>query len=691
MPFDMGSTFAIPFSAAYHRARAKRVLDEGFPGGLLRRGGEVVGLWAAFPGTFIGHVDVVSGWKDLSGRPMGLRFTSAARGGMLTADVERRVAACAAREQRGAGFVDAVVASLAMLRAARDARRFHATALDPHGALPTSTTLHYPGNEADLMAGRLGRPSHELDLLGAVVLGRIARGPSTSANFDSDDERRTGVAADLLARRATDVAEPFVSAVRGPAFQAVEAEIAAGRAHVTLRWLDDEGWSALDDPGDPTGLRAALAEGNRHADLMVGGRCSPRARVDVLAAAGSGHVIRHVPARVASAFLASAAGGDLHGTHAKPFSTVRWGQGDPRWAPATSPTRGGIPPLLPATAALAFLGAMPPDWCPVDEAGWSAFARYAPFLMSAASRHGRGMRLQDFLRVGGRWEEYARRLDALLGDREDPSTATRDVSDVETAFAEQVVRPGAALARTALDAVLPGRGMVARIESRVVAARCLWGGRSLVRILELSARWHRDQDAMIVAIERLDPSLSHSATWDPGLPSATVGEVDIVCLASPRDLREEGAPGRNGDGSIGLSHCVGSYVARCRSGESRILSLRSRGVAPAARLSTAEVALASLKVVQHSGWSNSPPTEGCKAALAAYMAMLADGRLAATRVRRLRNRWVPGPVEDAGYDFRVPGRFEAVRDLWRPYLAEPTRDWTPDRYRSAYREACGQT
>ncbi len=254
------------------------------------------------------------------------------------------------------------------------------------------------------------------------------------------------------------------------------------------------------------------------------------------------------------------------------------------------------------------------------------------------------------------------------------------VHDMARAFSDQVVQPAACLA-----GYPDGHGTPARQDTRrdcvALAKRCLWGGRSLTHVLELSRRWHRGLHAMRVATDALDPKLANATSWDRGLPDAVVGDVAVTCIGRATELREEGARGADPDGSLGMDHCVGSYVSRCLRADCRILSLRRHGAATVERLSTAEVSRSGRRVNQHHGRGNSRPSPECEAALARYMALLGDGTLAVAPVRARHVASRPVEVDEADYDFRVPGRFEAVRDLWDPYLPYPRRGWDLTRYR----------
>ncbi len=142
-------------------------------------------------------------------------------------------------------------------------------------------------------------------------------------------------------------------------------------------------------------------------------------------------------------------------------------------------------------------------------------------------------------------------------------------------------------------------------------------------------------------------------------------------LTTVRELIDEGADGTDADGARGLAHCVGGYGDACRAGRARVASIRRLGPdGTASRLSTVEFSWERGKVgvEQHRGRANAVPCPEAVALVEGYVDGLGE------------RPWWP-PVEGAhdlsgiaGYDWRVPGAWEAVRDLWRPHVPRAVRD-----------------
>lgn len=688
MLIDLRPRARPPFVGLDHVGRCQRVSTRGYPcGSLDDRGG--IGFWAAYPEPGRGRLVVVVGFRGPDGRAGGLRLSTRSSGLALAAEVRARASAPRPSGQvRGGYLVDAVLAALTLRRAARDADNLVRSS-ERDGGVGTGYVTYqlYSHHDVTLLAARIGACPNDVDVFCAMVRGSVRRGYEFPVVVRATDVRRLLAVRSRLGRTCAEVAEPFLAAVAGPALSYVEREMEEGRSHVTLRWLDDAGWDALDDPADGTGLRSALAATPWHADMLLGGfAASGTGRSSDLAAiAASGSVTLPVPRRVAASYLATSTGRCLDGLHGKPFSGPDWAGGDVPWRSPVKNSHGDRLPLQPATGVLSFLSALPASWCPSDPGQWEAFSRLAPVMIEACGWLWDGRSLNDFLLVGGDWPRYEARLAAAVPDGQTVAFAVGLVRDVGRAYAEQVVVPAMRLSREPLDwfARLDHDERFAR--SGRLAARCLWDDRSLVRILELSRRWHRDREAMAVSVDAFDPDLARRTTWDKVLPDLAVDGVDVVCLGSARALREEGTSGVNPDGSRGMSHCVGSYVGRCLSGQGRILSLRRPGSSPVERLSTAHVTsgMGRLRVVEHRACGNASPSDECVSTLSRYLeraSRMGVPRFPAHRVPRR-----DPAVVAAGYDFRAPGRFEAVRDLWAPFLPGTRRGWSAQRYRSEMR------
>lgn len=181
-------------------------------------------------------------------------------------------------------------------------------------------------------------------------------------------------------------------------------------------------------------------------------------------------------------------------------------------------------------------------------------------------------------------------------------------------------------------------------------------GIGVARLLALSRAWH----ATVAAAQEQDEH-SAPARWPPVLAAPWQGEGrTIVELASAEQLRVEGRK---------MGHCVGSYEAACRSGNSVIVSLRSDAGVP---LSTAELHLVDgaphIVAGQHRGTRNGAPGADCERALGALLRHLnhADPRLVARRraFQRRQQAWrvaAAGAAADDGPTFGSAARQAARR------------------------------
>jgi hypothetical protein len=127
-----------------------------------------------------------------------------------------------------------------------------------------------------------------------------------------------------------------------------------------------------------------------------------------------------------------------------------------------------------------------------------------------------------------------------------------------------------------------------------------------------------------------------------------------------------------------MGHCVGSYEAACRSGDSVIASLRTASGEP---VSTAEPHLRdgepAIRAGQHRAARNGVPGPDCMRALVALLQHLnhADGRLVAVRrafQRRQRAQCarLPGRPAEAQYMFSA-GAQRAARRVATPPVVVP--------------------
>ncbi len=325
----------------------------------------------------------------------------------------------------------------------------------------------------------------------------------------------------------------------------------------------------------------------------------------------------------------------------------------------------------PVQVAACILVGLPASWHPrsTDDLAW--FSRCA-----AAAHHAVRMsvpgHVSAVLNAKGDWRALHGRLRAARGDggihdRDATRRALKDVDDLVDAYDREVLVPAMRLS-----------GLVGPRRAHVVRARnLLTHGRTLVRVLEASARWHARRHALAAALPPWAPDLPDAlpTTWPAGLPTATYGDVEVVPLTGAAQLVDEGATGADPQGVAGLSHCVGGYAARCLSGQARIVSLRSVSDGRRARLSTAEMVLLSggVRPRQHRGTRNAAPPDEAHRALLSYVRDLGSGKLPLDR-----EGWSPiepgdDDLRDAGYDWRVPGSWVAVRDLWDPFVPRRLR------------------
>ncbi len=447
--------------------------------------------------------------------------------------------------------------------------------------------------------------------------------------------------------------------------------------------MGNDAWASLDAAGDAPSLGGVLVAYPGHADvciaawrkapgMLAGGAVPPLEHL--AAAAWPAQVVTSAAARAATMF--EVATGPVGG---------RWPRCD-----ADALHRGTHPADVrsDATRRLLLLSELPACWIPRDGAEWAAFADVA--AVAEVARHGimTNVDLAGFLNAKGRWAETRGRLERAAGGVGPVVDACRDVGDFAKALAEQVLAP-ALMASTRS----PARGdFPPRIHhaSRSTAQDLLFGGRTLAGVLERSARWHADQGRIAAAVASVPGGRANSFRWEAGLPPDTRDGVEVVPLTTAGELADEGRSGTNADGTDGLWHCVGNYASACVRGDSRILSLRLAGSDGAsARLSTAEVSMApgdGLRVVQHRGLRNGPPSARCEAALAGYLDAVRDGTLPSTPVPKCSDTGFAG-----GYDWSAQGAFESVRDAWAPHLPHRCHAWSADAFAVIMRPHLGFT
>ncbi len=313
------------------------------------------------------------------------------------------------------------------------------------------------------------------------------------------------------------------------------------------------------------------------------------------------------------------------------------------------------------------LTSLPESWVPRSPEAWEGFAACAR-AVSWAVDHTDPPNVAALLNAKGDWRAFHRRLSLAHGGGDDPqalSKALRGCRDMWRAHALQVVLPAERLIDGERDH--PTLMQVDRAAFEVVTS-----GRSLRRLLEASRSWHVRAAAIAAALPQ--PTDGRS-TWEAILPNATVSGLGFEVLTDRAALVAEGADGPDAEGMVGLANCVGGYAGRCLEGETRILSVRIAGSPRWTRSSTAEVSWVDgiCRVVEHAGHRNAMPSPRDAQALAAYVVALNSGELRATAsslpVLRGRDR----TQDRCGYDWRTPGNWERVRDLWDPFLPGPAR------------------
>ncbi len=310
-----------------------------------------------------------------------------------------------------------------------------------------------------------------------------------------------------------------------------------------------------------------------------------------------------------------------------------------------------------AVHAAEWLWWLPRSWFPRDGAQALALALCGPAIETALSVTDVPEEVARILNVGGDWAGLLARFRAVIGRDAELETALDDVSDLAKAYARQVLAPAVALTGGSPASVLTGDAM-----------RALLGEGTLRRLLEISRRWHSREARMHEELP-VDPGGRRGETWPAALPDATYGDLTVVVLTDGRQLREEGRA---------LDHCVGGYGPECLEGRSRIVSVRRSVDGVVTRLSTAELSWERADggppdVSQHLGPHNSVPPPLARAALDRYVDDLSSG---VHVVDEDALAPVPGgdpAVREAGYDWRVPGSWERVVDLWDPVLPRSLR------------------
>lgn len=337
-----------------------------------------------------------------------------------------------------------------------------------------------------------------------------------------------------------------------------------------------------------------------------------------------------------------------------------------------------LPPL--GISALHAAADLPLDWVPTrhDPVGWHRFSGALSLFRHLKDAFGTPPHISAG-GFGGRWDELESKVYRLSGRlltapgplpgsamaSELVEFVRNQTHDVTFDFCETIIVP--LMASLGHDEVAASRaGFLTAIGS------FLFGGRSLVAVMEAANRWH-DRGVQIPT------RFNTTRTWEAWLPSFSIdGRISISQLVSSRELIDEGRNGPDEGGLEGLAHCVGGYAPRASRGDCAILTIRVDG----ARLSTAELRWkdGQFQVLQHYGKGNTSPPAKAVGALKRYLRCVADGVLAVDleALARVSARGRSDVVAVCGYDWREDGAIERALDLWRPYFAKDRAEVTLD-------------
>jgi len=357
-----------------------------------------------------------------------------------------------------------------------------------------------------------------------------------------------------------------------------------------------------------------------------------------------------------------------------------------------------------------YLSQMPVDWFPKDEGEWDAFVDVAATFLRRLGPEFGGDISGLVSGASGRWKDFAVRLAKAYAptlppedlppeehaswtppvdtSREAMAGAAESAKDVLLAFRNMVVLPAAANAGGQDDAIV---GPEQRRIASDVAAKILFGGKTLGPILELQRHWHTQAPAILGAVPEDDGVLRGElkVVAEDGWPPLTdiwvaPNGVSLIPLTDPRELSAEGSSGKDENGVPGLGHCVGGYDKACRDGTSHIVSLRV--VHPDGsyqRLSTAEFRAidadtTELQKRQHYGRGNGAAPQMAAEALSWYMQEIAARRIPLNVEGVMSyiagNRRSVEEVESyCGYEWRDANKVRQAFEPWKPYMPKRLR------------------
>lgn len=304
---------------------------------------------------------------------------------------------------------------------------------------------------------------------------------------------------------------------------------------------------------------------------------------------------------------------------------------------------------------LALLAWLPPERRPRDHAQFEALTALGGALAAPLLYRGRMGESSALERIAVCMRHWLAR--ATQGGSDDVF-ATGDLAQQATALED---------AKDFLRALFEAACAIDGLDEDAADAWVLhWcAGIGAARLLVLSRAWHvevagaPDQDAG-----------GAGALWPSVMAGPWHGENrTVIELTSRGQLHIEGNR---------MGHCVGSYEAACRSGNSVIVSLRTASGEP---VSTAELHLRdgepAILAGQHRAARNGAPDPDCTRALAALLQHLnhADQRAvvyrrAFQRRQRAQGARRPGRPAEAQYTFSA-GAQRAARRLATPPVAVP--------------------
>jgi hypothetical protein len=357
------------------------------------------------------------------------------------------------------------------------------------------------------------------------------------------------------------------------------------------------------------------------------------------------------------------------------------------------------------------VAAIPHDRIP-DPAAWPAFSRVA--VVAGAVAMANRIPLAPLMALSdGTWPDVRARLMRILGPRlpaghapDSPAMAAlmhgaaMDSRDARDALCGDLVLPllahlGEVRGGSMMDGndgagPEPGEDGVPLPDLRElatdVAARVLYGGRSIAKAISVSAEWHRRRAAIAPGVTG---GHRGGRAWPSLLPDGWPhGAVRIVALADAMSLGEEGSADRDRDGIPGMGHCVAGRLSRYRDGEAHALSIRlDRPDGSWERIATAEVSVTAadaFAVTECRGVGNGPAPVEAREALASLARAVASGEVRMGPEAMERRRPRPTTLsETCGYDWRDADRLASAASAWRVVLPRWFRPGTPEAMEAA--------